>query len=548
MKFKEDSVYFLPLGGSGEIGMNLNLYGYKNRWLMVDCGITFHDRVGVEVLMPNISFLQDKLDKLEAIVLTHAHEDHIGALPYLWEKLGKPQLYATPFTIEMIRKKMKETGLDFESSLNVIPLKASQKIGDFEIEMVTLTHSIPEPSGIILRTPVGNIFHTGDWKIDHAPLIGKPIQDQELRKIGDQGILAMISDSTNVFHEGDSGSEETVRDNLDTLIGSYTKGAVFVTCFASNVARLQSIALAGQKHGRKVVLLGRGFHNINEISQKFGYLKNVGQFTEARAAGSIARQKVLYICSGSQGESRAALSRISSGTHPDVKMKEGDVVIFSSRIIPGNEKSINNLKSKIIKLGVNVIFKHSEDIHVSGHPSRNDLVKMYEWIRPQTLIPVHGELIHMVEQGKLGKKQGIPNIVIPENGTIVEITKTGATIIDEVPTGKLALDGTQLLSFNDPIFRTRHYLGNDGVLSLSLLLNEENELHEEPDIKKLGLSFDEKTGKDLESLTLDAFESLSVPQRNDDGNIENTLKKSLVNFLDRKISKKPLVVVHIIRL
>lgn len=548
MTKKEDKIYFLPLGGSGEIGMNLNLYCYNNHWLMVDCGITFHDRWGVEILMPRIDFLQDKLDKLDAILLTHAHEDHIGALPHLWEKLGCPPMYATPFTIEMIRNKFKETQLDYESSLHTIALESDTKIGPFDVELVSLTHSIPEPNGILLKTPVGNIFHTGDWKIDHTPLIGNAIEEKTIQQIGDKGVLAMVSDSTNVFHEGDSGSELTVRENLTELIGSYTKGALFVTCFASNVARMQTIALAAQTHGRQVALLGRGFQNIHVISQKLGYLNNLAPFIDPKKAATLPQDKVLYICSGSQGEYRAALNRIASQAHPVVRMHEGDTVIFSSRIIPGNEKSINALKNKIIKLGVNVVFKHPEDIHVSGHPSRHDLIQMFDWVRPNVLIPVHGEAIHMVEQGKLGKKHGIPHIVIPENGSLIEINAHGAKIVDEVPTGRLALDGNRLIPLKDPLFKTRHFLGSEGVISLQLVLDEENELSEQPVIKSLGLYLDTKVMKELLEDVTDAFESLSIPQRNNDNHIASMLKKSTHSLLERSIGKKPELLAHVVRL
>lgn len=543
---KKNVMRFLPLGGSGEIGMNLNLYEYNNQWLMVDLGITFNDRLGIEVLMPNPQYIVEKKDQLCGILLTHGHEDHIGAIPYLWERFKCP-LYATPFTAEMIRYKMNDQQIDIEGYLHEIPLEGTAQIGPFHIQMVTLTHSVPEPNGVLIKTDAATIFHTGDWKIDRNPLVGKAIEEEQLKKIGDAGVDALVCDSTNVFCEGDSGSENDVRDNLIEMIGTYKKEALFVSCFASNLARLETIALAAQKHGRQVAIVGRGFHKINEIARKLGYLGKTPPFISMHKAKDLPRSKVLYLCSGSQGETRAALSRIASEMHADIKMAQGDVVIFSSRVIPGNEKSIIALKNKITKLGVKVVHERSHEIHVSGHPSRNDLVQMYEWIRPKTVIPVHGELVHMVEQGRLAKKSGVPHVVIPENGTLIEIASSGAAIVEEVPTGRLALDGNQLLSLSHSSLKERHRLSTDGVASVVLTFDEENRLMGAPQVIFNGISIN----GDLKTACVDdmiyAIETLTIAERNKDDLVHEKLRLAIQRKVQNEIDKKPVVVAHIVR-
>jgi ribonuclease J len=544
----DDKILFLPLGGSGEIGMNLNLYGYKDQWLMVDLGITFHDRLGIEVILPNPQYIAERKDKLVGLLLTHAHEDHIGAVPYLWERFKCP-IYATPFTAEMVKIKMKDHNLPYKDIINIIPLEGHKQIGPFDIQMVTLTHSIPEPNGVLIKTPVGTIFHTGDWKIDETPLIGNPIDGNELQKIGDAGVLAMVCDSTNVFQKKPAGSEGTVRDSLIELIGEHSaKGSIFVTCFASNLARLETIAVAAHQHGRQVAILGRGFHKVNEVARKLNYLKDLPAFIDVDKAKSLPRDKVLYICSGSQGEFRAALGRIASQTHPEVKMAPGDLVVFSSRIIPGNDKQINAMKNKIIRLGVQVINEHPTDIHVSGHPSRDELIQMYDWIRPRIVIPVHGEAIHMVEQGRLAKKHGIKHVVIPENGTLIEITKDSAEIVDEVAAGRLALDGNMLLSFNHGSLKERFQLGTDGVASVVLVLNDKNNLGDIPKIAFQGLSVSGDLATAIHEEIEMLFHILSDSERLKDDVLTDRVQKIVQRVCQKTIFKKPMVITHVVRI
>lgn len=542
----DKKLLFLPLGGAGEIGMNLNLYGYEDQWLMVDLGVTFHDRLGIEILMPNPQFITERKDKLAGLLLTHGHEDHIGAVPYLWERLKCP-IYATPFTAELVRHKMQDHQIDSEKYLHVIPLKGSMDIGPFNIEMVTLTHSIPEPNGVLITTPVGKVFHTGDWKIDPKPLVGEAIDEITLKRIGDEGVLAMVCDSTNVFFNEPSGSESDVRDNLFDLIGGYTDGSIFVTCFASNLARLETVALAAQHHGRQVVLLGRGFHRMNDISRKLGYISSVHPFIHPSKAKSLPRDKVLYLCSGSQGEYRAALNRIASETHPDIKMSPKDVVVFSSRVIPGNEKQINAIKNKIIKLGVRVVNENPRDIHVSGHPGRQDLLKMYEWVRPKTLIPVHGEAIHMVEQARLGKKAGIPHVVVPDNGSLIEITASGVEIVDEVPAGRLALDGTQLISLNHGSLRDRYKIGTEGVGSVVVHFDGRNNLIGVPEVVFQGLSVSGDLEKEAVREVSYALESLTGADRQRDELIKDKTRLALQKVIQEGIGRRPVVITHVVR-
>ncbi len=545
VKLDKNKLYFLPLGGAGEIGMNLNLYGYNNEWLMVDLGVAFYDRLGVDVMMPNPQFIVERRKQLAGLLLTHAHEDHIGAVPYLWEQLRCP-IYATPFTAEMVRRKFHERRIDYGNNIHELSLKGHQKIGGFDIELVTLTHSIPEPNGVVIRTPAGTVFHTGDWKIDPAPMIGDPVDADKLKALGDEGVLAMICDSTNVFYEGESGSEGDVRDNLKSIIKTYKKERVFVTCFASNLARLETVALAAQEAGRRVVLLGRSFDRMVEVARANGYLKEVGQFIDVDAAASMPAHKVLYLCSGSQGEPRAALNRIAGGTMKNVKIQEGDIVLFSSRVIPGNERSINAIKNKLIRQGVHVITRHDLDLHVSGHPARSELEQMYDWIRPKILVPVHGELQHMVEQARLGKRHGIPEVVVPENGTLIELFEGDAGIIDQMPAGRLALDGNALVTFDHAVLKDRHFLEINGMVCVTLVLDKKNQLKDT--LMTLKGFVAHSTLVDALYLAIEeAFHSVPKSSIEDDGALQDAVQKAVRRLVFQEHGKKPVTVVHCAR-
>lgn len=544
-KLAKDKLYFLPLGGSGEIGMNLNLYAYEDQWLMVDLGVSFYDRLGVDIMTPNPQYIVERRKKLAGLLLTHAHEDHIGAVPHLWDQLKCP-IYATPFTAEMVRRKLKEKNIDFEGYIHEIPLEGHQKIGPFDIQLVSLTHSIPEPNGVVIRTKAGTVFHTGDWKIDPAPMIGEPIDSKQLQDLGDEGVLAMVCDSTNVFTDGTSGSEGDVRENLTSVIGSYKKEKVFVTCFASNLARLETVALAAQAAGRKVVLLGRSFDRMVEVARANGYLKEVHQFISAEVAASMPNHKVLYLCSGSQGEHRAALNRIASGSMRNVSIDEGDVVIFSSRVIPGNERSINYIKNKLIRLGVRVIVRHELDLHVSGHPARGELEQMYDWIRPKILVPVHGELQHMVEQGRLGKKHGIPEIVVPENGTLIDLTEGDAGIIDEVPAGRLALDGDMLVTFDHGALKERRNLESNGTTAATLLVDAKNRLKDVAFSAK-GFVMTQELQDDVYDAIEHAYHQVPKGDLEDSGAIQEEVRRVIRRTIYQSNGKRPVTMVHVLR-
>tara|TARA_R110002050_G_scaffold11068_1_gene37670 strand:+ start:15627 stop:17276 length:1650 start_codon:yes stop_codon:yes gene_type:complete len=546
-KLEQNKLFFLPLGGSGEIGMNLNLYSYNDDWLMVDLGVSFHDQLGIDVMMPNAQYIVERKKKLSGLLLTHAHEDHIGAVPYLWDQLKCP-IYATPFTAELVRRKLDEAGIDYEGMLHEIPLGGKAKIGSFEIQMVSLTHSIPEPNGVVIRTPAGNIFHTGDWKIDLEPLVGEPINADEMKKIGDEGILALVCDSTNVFNEGTSGSEGDVRRNLMEVIKSYKKERIFVSCFASNLARIETLAHIAKEVGRRVVLQGRSFGRITEVARANGYLKDIPEFISARQAMDMPANKVLYVSSGSQGEQRAALTRMANNQMRDAKIEAGDVVIFSSRVIPGNEKRINILKNTLTRAGARVIAKHTQDIHVSGHPARDELRQMYDWIRPQILVPVHGEFQHLVEHAKLGKKHGIKDVVVPENGTLIRLEKNNVDIVDEVPAGRLIKDGNALVSIDHPAVKERSRLADNGVVSVSLTLGYENEVYRKPQIAICGIVSKGDLVANVSQTVEDVLNEMSDRAKENISVVSDRITMEVKRCVREITEKKPMVLVHINRL
>ena len=440
-----NALLFVALGGANEIGMNLSLYGVGGKWLILDCGVTFGDdtQPGLDVVMPDPAFITERRDQLLGIVATHAHEDHIGAIPYLWSQLGCP-VWATPFTASVLRAKLTEVGLADKVRINVVPMSGRFTIGPFELELVTLTHSIPEPNAVVLRTAAGTVFHTGDWKLDPDPLIGEPVDEDALRCLGDEGVLAMICDSTNALRPGSSGSEADLRRSLTELIGRYD-ARVAVACFASNVARLETIAHAAAVHGRDVALVGRSLWRIDKAARENGYLSDVPRFLTEDEAAFVPRDRILMICTGSQGEPRSALARIARDDHPNVDLEPGDVVIFSSRIIPGNEKAIGRLQNALARLGVDIVTELDHFVHVSGHPARDELVRMYQMIRPRIAIPVHGEARHLIANAQLAGECQVPQSLVIENGDLVKLGRSGAAIVDEVSVGRLASDGKALL-------------------------------------------------------------------------------------------------------
>ncbi|MGE0595172.1 MAG: ribonuclease J, partial [Hyphomonadaceae bacterium] len=489
--------------------MNLNAYGFgppdDRKWIIVDIGVTFGREEltpGVELILPDPTYLADQRENVLGIVLTHAHEDHIGALPWLWPRLKAP-VYATPFTAALIREKLRERALLDKVPLTEIPLKGDLKLGPFAIEFVTLTHSIPEPNGLAIRTPLGLVWHTGDWKIDPDPLIGEVTDETRLKALAEEGVLAMVCDSTNVFVEGEAGSEADVRDELKEVIAK-CRGRVAVTAFASNVARVETVIRAAHASGRTVALVGRSMHRIVGAAKSVGLLVDIPQLIDEDQAGSLPEESVLYLCTGSQGEPRAALSRIARGDHRHVSLGDGDTVIFSSRMIPGNETAIHALYQQLEERGVEVITADQAPVHVSGHPAREELKQMYAWARPRIAIPVHGERRHILEHVKLALALQAPEAIAPRNGDLIRLAPGPAAVIDEVPAGRLYLDGLVLADPEDNAFRDRRRLGAEGVITVALALSEkQNRILSGPNVNARGVAGGD--GEDME-LALEELE------------------------------------------
>ncbi len=471
-----DELLFVPLGGSNEIGMNLNLYGYKGKWLMVDCGIGFANDYlpGVEIIVPDISFLAEIKKDLLGLVLTHAHEDHLGAVPYLWRELECP-VYATPFTAAFLKHKLSEMGPGKKPKVVEMTPGGTVKIGPFALELIELTHSIPEMQAVAITTAEGVVMHTGDWKFDADPLIGPVSNYEMLKKYGDGKVLAMVCDSTNVFVEGESGSEAEVREHLVKLIGECKKRVV-VTTFASNLARVATIIMAAQQAGRVVALAGRSLHRVVAAAKECGYLSNDAEFINDREVMNVPKQDVLVLCTGCQGEPRAALTRISRGDHPNIRLTPGDTVIFSSRKIPGNETKINGIHNRLVEKGIEVITDKDYFIHVSGHPAREELKRMYEMVRPQIAVPTHGEPRHLHEHAKLAKSLGVKEAVEAYNGAVVLLEQGEAAVIGKVQAGYIAIDGLSLIPTDGEVIRTRRKLRDDGAVFASVVIDKNGDL------------------------------------------------------------------------
>jgi len=551
-----DSVYFLPLGGSDEIGMNLNLYGYgpeeKRKWVIVDCGVTFGDlsTPGVDLIMPDPIFIEERADDLVGMVLTHAHEDHMGAVAQLWKRLRCP-IYATPFTAYLVRDRLAEHGLLDEVELHEISLDSRFELGPFDIQLVTLTHSIPEPNGLAIRTPAGLILHTGDWKIDPDPLIGEETDSAALEAMGEEGVLAMVCDSTNVFSAGESGSEAGVKDALIEVVGEL-KGKVAIAAFASNVARLQSAIEAAEANGRRVCLVGRSMHRMTSAAKSVGLLQHVQDFVTEEEAGFFPEDKILYLCTGSQGEPRAALSRIADGNHRNVTLGPGSTVIFSSRVIPGNELGIFNLQNQLAERGVHIITEKDRPIHVSGHPCRDELAQMYAWAKPKVAIPVHGERRHLLEHADFAKSLQVPHAITVRNGDMVELSSDGSgAVVDEVPAGRLHLDGKFLTPDNANSMRERRRLSFAGMIAVSLAVDEKGRLVGGPDVRASGVAEDHRTPIEaildqLEEVAEQRFDSLGRRTRKDPDAIEEEIRLAVRREINAIWGKKPQVEVMVL--
>ena len=554
---KDDELVFLPLGGSNEIGMNLNCYGYgppdARKWIIVDVGVTFGDQTtpGVEIIMPDPSFIEEHADDILGIVLTHAHEDHIGAIGWLWPRLRAP-LYATPFTAFLIREKLRDQDLEGEVQITEVPLGGRFQLGPFDLELITITHSIPEPNGLAIRTPLGAILHTGDWKIDPDPQLGAPTDIDAIQRLGDQGVLAMVCDSTNVFVDGRAGSEAEVRVAMNRLIGQLT-GKVAVACFASNVARMDTAIRAGQANGRKVCLVGRSMHRMAAAARSVGFLEDIAPLIDESQAKDVPSDKLLLLCTGSQGEARAALARIADGAHPHISLGHGDSVVFSSRVIPGNEVPIRNLQNKLADRGVRLYTDRDHPgIHVSGHPCREELGDMYRWARPQIAVPTHGERRHLLEHCNLALDLQIPQAIAPRNGDMVRLAPGRAEVIDETPSGRLYLDGGVLTQENGEALRERRHAAHNGVIHVSLAIDAKGKLRSGPAINSIGMPGDEDNPLEeaLEALAdaaEDALKGLDQEARDDDEAIETAVARAVKKTCFRIWERRPIVEATVLR-
>jgi len=497
-----EELLFCALGGSGEIGMNVNLYGCRGQWIMVDLGLTFADTAypGIDLILPDLEFIENQQERLAGIILTHGHEDHIGALPYLAEELKSP-LYATPFTAGLIAGKLEEEGLTGQVKLNIVQRGGSVELGPFKVSFVALSHSIPEGNGLLIETPFGNIFHTGDWKIDETPVIGEAPSTETLTAIGDAGVLALVCDSTNVFQERPSGSEESVHEGLlaQTMMAN---GRVLVTTFASNAARLQTLGRVATEAGRRVCIAGRSLERILRVAQATGYLRDFPPPINFDEAMRLPKRELLIIATGGQGEPRAALGRIASGAH-ELKLAEGDTVIFSSRIIPGNETAIGRIMNQLSDLGVTIVTEKQAHVHVSGHPGRPELIEMYKWVRPDIVVPVHGEARHLAEHARLALGHGINHAVVQKNGDVIRLAPGEAKKIDEVRVGRLVLDGDVILPADGPTINERRRIGFAGLITVTLPVGGDGGLAGNPFVRAFGVPVEE----DREDFIADAADA-----------------------------------------
>jgi ribonuclease J len=549
-------IVFLPLGGCGEIGMNLYLYGQgpanRREWLMVDFGVKFGDErdPGVDVILPDISFIEDERRSLQGIVLTHAHEDHFGAVAHLWSRLKVP-VYATAFAAKLLRRKLIEAGLEDDVPLREIGLDERFDVGGFDCEFLSVTHSIPEPNAVVIRSGGHTIVHSGDWKIDDKPVVGDPIDESRLSALREEGCNVLICDSTNVLRDGSSPSETDVADGLAEVIGS-AKKRVAVTTFASNVGRVASIARAADACDRHVVVIGRALRNNIEAARETGYLRDMPEFHDDENYGYIPRERVLCICTGSQGEMRAALSRIAHGSHPQVEFEEGDTVIFSSRTIPGNEKSVSAVQNALAANGVKIVTADDALVHVTGHPRRDELKQMYDWLQPDIVVPMHGEARHLWEQARFAKACGVPDSLVVRNGDIARLYPEPATIVDEAPWGRLHVDGKVIVSSVDGPARERRKLSFNGVVSVSLVVDRDGALQGDPELAMLGLPDVGEDGEAIDDIVYDViedvFDVLPKAKRRNDEVLEEFIYQAVRRAIDRQWGKKPLCMVSLHRI
>jgi ribonuclease J len=550
-----DELVFAPLGGVGEIGMNLSIYGFgperRRAWLAVDLGVAFGSEEllpGIDLIMPDVRFLAEERANLVGIVLTHAHEDHLGALIDLWPRLRVP-VYATPFTAALFEAKRRGEPGAPEIPISVVPLGARFTLGPFDIELVSVAHSIPESNALIIRTPLGTVLHTGDWKLDPTPVLGAPTDEAKLKALGREGVLALIGDSTNAVREGRSPSEADVAKVLAELVRD-APARVAVTTFASNVARIRSAALAGFAAGREIVVIGRAMERVIQVARETGYLDGVGDFRGTDVYGYLPPDKVLALCTGSQGEPRAALARIALDEHPDVSLAKGDRVIFSSRTIPGNEKAVGRIVNGLVRQGVEVISDRTHLVHVSGHPRRAELADMFSWVKPRIAIPVHGEALHLAEHAALARSLGVPTTIVCSDGDLIKLAPEPVGIIDEVPAARLYKDGKLLVEAEGRTVPQRRRLAYNGMVTVALALTEKGELVGDPEVELIGIPELDAAGESMAEIAYDAvkttFESLPRARRRDPDETAESIRRAVRAAIAERWGKKPVCHVHVL--
>ncbi|HUC48456.1 MAG TPA: ribonuclease J [Xanthobacteraceae bacterium] len=546
---------FAPLGGFGEIGMNLSIYGFgdkrRRQWIIVDCGVSFaaeEHLPGVDLILPDISYLIEERKNILGLVLTHAHEDHMGAIMDLWPKLKVP-FYATPFSAALFEaRRAAEPGAP-EIPVKVVPVGGHLTLGPFGVDFINVAHSIPESNALAIRTPAGTVIHTGDWKIDETPIVGGPTDAAKLKALGDAGVLALIGDSTNAVRDGQSPSEADVAKTLAELIRTAPR-RVAVTTFASHVGRLRAVANAARAADRDVVVVGRAMERVVQVARETGYLDGVQDFRSVDSYGYLPPDKVLALCTGSQGEPRAALARIAEDEHPDVTLSRGDRVIFSARPIPGNEKAIARVINGLVEQGVEVITDRTHLVHVSGHPRRDELRQMIGWVRPKILIPAHGEALHLAEHAALARKAGVPHVLVCRNGDLVRLAAEGPEIIDEIPSGRLYKDGALLVSAEARTVAARRRLSFAGMVSVALALSEKGVLAAAPEIELIGLPESDANGASMTEIARDAvelaFDALPKPRRRDPDVVAEAVRRGVRSAIAERWKKKPICHVHVL--
>ena len=552
---RPDEFTFAPLGGVGEIGMNLSIYGYGNRhqrsWLAIDLGVSFGDEdrlPGIDLVMPDVSFLEKERKNLVGIVLTHAHEDHFGAIMDLWPRLRVP-IYATAFSAALFEAKCAAERNPPKIPVTVVPSGGRIDLGPFSVEFIPVAHSIPESHALAIRTEAGTVLHTGDWKIDPTPIIGVPTDERRLRELGDAGVLALIGDSTNAVREGRSPSETEVAAAI-TAIVKQARGRVAVTTFASNVARIRAVADAARAADREVVVVGRAMERVVQVARECGYLDGVRDFRSAQMYGHFPPDKVLALCTGSQGEPRAALARIANDDHPEVTLNKGDCVIFSSRTIPGNEKAVGAIINGLVTQGIDIITDRTHLVHVSGHPRRDELRDMISWVRPQLLIPVHGEALHLSEHAKLAREAGVPKVITCRNGALIRLAPGEPAIIDEIPAGKLYKDGLLLEGEKARAVTERRRLAFAGCAFVAIALTENGELADDPEVELVGIPEKNADGEviadEVFDLVVSTVENLPRARRRDADAVSESVRRAVRSSIAEQWGKKTLAYVHVL--